>query len=65
MLKISLWNSNKLANKVGELINFLYRYHVDIMIITETKLAQNNKLKIRNYSIYRADRNIRGASYTN
>lgn len=60
VIVIANWNSNGLKNKLGELISFLYRHKIDIAIITETKLTESIKIKIRNYSIYRQDRNIRG-----
>ena len=59
-LKIALWNANTLSNKVGEVISFLTQYKIDILIITETKLTANYKLKIRNYQIHRKDRTLRG-----
>ena len=59
-LNLILWNANGLRNKLGELFSFLNSYKVDIMVITETKLAQNIKIKVRNYNLHRNDRNNRG-----
>lgn len=59
-LKIIQWNANGLRTKVGEFISFLSHYKIDIAIINETKLTPNNKLKIRNFTVYRNDRNVRG-----
>lgn len=59
-LKILNWNANGLRAKVGELIHFLNKHKIDLAVLTETKLDPNFNLKIRNYNIFRYDRNMRG-----
>jgi len=48
-LRICSWNANGLRNRVAELINFLQRNNIDIMMIKETRynpqLIVNLKLK--------------------
>ena len=55
-LNLVLWNADGVRSKMGELTQFLTRHAVDIMVISETKLNQNNRFRIRNYDIHRADR---------
>lgn len=49
-LRICTWNANGVRNKLGELIHFLSREKIDIMLITETKLKESESLKLRNYT---------------
>ncbi|CAH0562889.1 unnamed protein product [Brassicogethes aeneus] len=55
-LKITLWNSNSLKNKIPSLIHFLNTHPVDILIINETKLKPTDKLKIKGFTSHRQDR---------
>lgn len=53
---ICSWNANGLRNRVGELIEFLNRENIDIMLLNETRYNNTIKLKIKNYKIVRADK---------
>lgn len=55
-LKISSWNANGVSNKKSSLINYLHDRQIDVMLINETKLKANDKLKIRGYTVLRKDR---------
>lgn len=55
-LIICSWNANGISNKKPILINFLKDKQVDIMLINETKLTDQDKLKIKNYDVIRKDR---------
>lgn len=55
-LAVVTWNSNGIKNKIAHLINFLETHKVDIMLLTETKLTQADKIKIKGYTFYRQDR---------
>ncbi|KAK2577593.1 hypothetical protein KPH14_012704, partial [Odynerus spinipes] len=50
------WNANGLRNKIQEVEEFLARRKIDILLINETKLNPKIKLKIRNYTCIRKDR---------
>lgn len=52
---LSEWNAYGVRHKIGELIDFLSRENIDIMIIGETKLTQDIKLKIKGYECLRKD----------
>lgn len=56
-ISICSWNANSASNKIGEIKEFLIRTKVHIMLLNETKLDDNFKLKIRNYTVLRNDRN--------
>lgn len=58
-LNIVLWNANGLRHKMSELIHFLSIYKVDIMCISETKLTDIDRIKIRHFSVHRQDRTQR------
>ena len=53
---ICIWNANGLKNKIGELIEFLDRFQIDIAMINETKCMTKDKLKIKNYTCIRKKR---------
>ncbi|CAG5093078.1 Protein of unknown function, partial [Cotesia congregata] len=55
-IKICSWNSNGLKNKLGEVIQFLNSYKIDIFLINETRLSDKDKLKIKNYNCIRKDK---------
>lgn len=55
-MKIVSWNANGVKPKVSQLINFLAIHKVDIMLINETKLKKEDKLKLKHYTLYRNDR---------
>ena len=54
-LKLSTWNARGVMNKYHELLLFMNTYDLDIVLLTETKLASHKKLVIPNYKVYRAD----------
>lgn len=54
-LKIVQWNSNGILRKQNELENFVSKHKIDIILLCETKLSTNTKLKIRNFHTYRND----------
>ena len=45
-LRICTWNANSVRNKLGELIHFLSREKIDIMLITEIKLKRSKSVDI-------------------
>lgn len=55
-LTVSSWNANGLSNKKAQLIQFLQDHRIDIMLLNETKLTTQDKLKVKDYSIVRRDR---------
>lgn len=55
-LNIAFWNANGLQDKIQELTYFLEKYKIDIMLLSETKLTNKIKIKIKNYKVYRKDR---------
>ncbi|KAK2575625.1 hypothetical protein KPH14_011888 [Odynerus spinipes] len=60
-LRICTWNANGIRNKKGDLIDFLSKFKIDIMLINETKLSTKDVFAIRNYNIERVSRdNIAG-----
>ena len=54
-LNIILWNAISVKNKITDLQNFLDIQNTDIAILTETWLAPSDKIRLRNYNIYRKD----------
>jgi hypothetical protein len=54
-LKILHWNCNGITSKTNELHALLFKFKIDIVLLGETKLNPNNKLKIPNYFTYRTD----------
>lgn len=55
-LKICSWNANGLRSRVGELIEYLDRTKIDILLLNETKYTSKDKIKIKNYICYRKER---------
>lgn len=55
-IRICYWNADGIKDKIPELQNFLIDKQIDIMLLQETKLNPNNKLRILNYEVYRRDR---------
>lgn len=55
-IKICTWNANGIRHKTCELIEFLNRYKIDIMLVNETKLSTKDRFKIKNYSCERYSR---------
>lgn len=51
---IALWNARSIKNKMVELKEKVREY--DIMGITETWLTENNSLTIKEYNVFRKDR---------
>lgn len=57
-IKIINWNTNGFQNKINGLEELLDRLGIDLCLITETELIKNKIIgKIKNYNLYRADRN--------
>lgn len=57
-LKIINWNANGIRTKINELEELLNRLGIDLCLITETKLNKKmNNVNVKNYNIYRLDRN--------
>lgn len=56
-LRISTWNANFIRNKKCDIIDFLSRFEIDIMLINETKLSTKDAFAIRNYNVERVSRN--------
>ena len=54
-IKITYWNANGLRHKIGELIHYIDKHNVDIIIISETRLDENIKLKFKKFKTYRQD----------
>ncbi|KAG7188343.1 hypothetical protein KM043_008000 [Ampulex compressa] len=55
-LKVCSWNANGLRGRLGELIEYLDRNKVDILLLNETKFTNKDKLKIKSYICYRKER---------
>lgn len=54
-IKILYWNCNGIKDKITELTHFIHTYHIDIVLLGETRINPNNKIKINNYHTYRQD----------
>ena len=54
-LNIILWNATSVKNKTVELQNFLDIQNTDIAVVTETWLIPSDKIRLRNYNVYRKD----------
>ena len=54
------WNANSISQHSIELLNFLENHNVDVACITETKLSPSKKFFLKNYKIFRIDRNSHG-----
>ncbi|GJQ66389.1 hypothetical protein Trydic_g4413 [Trypoxylus dichotomus] len=54
-LKIAQWNCDGVRTKMGELIDFLSSRNVDLVALSETKLAESWDLQLRGYSVVRKD----------
>lgn len=55
-LNICTWNASGIRHKVSELIEFLSRFKIDLMLINETKLSAKDRFKIRGYTCERYNR---------
>ncbi|KAL4135342.1 hypothetical protein QTP88_006957 [Uroleucon formosanum] len=55
-LKILYWNCQGLGNKKFELIQFIQRHKIHIILLNETYLKPITLLKLPNYHTYRNDR---------
>lgn len=55
-INICTWNANGIRHKVSELIEFLSRLKIDVMLISETKLSAKDRFKIRGYTCERYNR---------
>lgn len=55
-IKICTWNANGIRQKICELIDFLNRFKIDIMLVNETKLSVKDRFRIRNYTCERYSR---------
>lgn len=56
---ICSWNANGIRDRIAGLIEFLERLKIGIMLINETKLNKDDRLKIRGYSCIRKERQNR------
>lgn len=59
-LQMASWNINGLRGNKAELEEMLDRRSIDILALQETKLREEQLIKIRGYKVYRKDRNARG-----
>lgn len=55
-LKIAYWNANSVQNKHLEIVDFVNKYTIDILLISETYLKSHLNFYIPNYKVYRLDR---------
>uniref|UniRef100_A0A182PWS2 Endo/exonuclease/phosphatase domain-containing protein n=1 Tax=Anopheles epiroticus TaxID=199890 RepID=A0A182PWS2_9DIPT len=55
-LKVSYWNANGIANKKMDVIYFLNRYDIDVLLVVETFLKPVHTFSIAQYKVYRVDR---------
>lgn len=60
--KVITWNANGLIPKITELRTYIQTQDIDIAQINETKMTVKDKLRIKDYTILRTDRNARGGS---
>lgn len=51
-LKICFWNANGLTQHKNELEIFLERFHIDVLLVSETHLTQFNNFQINGYKFY-------------
>lgn len=59
-LKVSYWNANGLLNKKNELVHYLNKHNIDVLLVNETHLKPNQIPKIRDYNFYKNDRLTKG-----
>lgn len=59
-IKLMTWNANGLKPKITELRAYLQQLDLDIALINETKMTNEDKLRIKDYQIIRNDRTARG-----
>lgn len=55
-LSICSWNANSISNKIGELINFASHHDIDIILLNETKLKPDDRLRLKGFNVIRKDR---------
>lgn len=58
--KVITWNANGLIPKITELRTYIQTQDIDIALINETKMSDKDKLRIKDYTILRTDRNAWG-----
>lgn len=54
-IKMIQWNCDGIRNKLGEFIEFVHEKEIDIILLQETKLRADHKLKLRGFQVYRRD----------
>jgi Reverse transcriptase (RNA-dependent DNA polymerase)/Endonuclease-reverse transcriptase len=57
-LKIAAWNCRGIVNKIDELLDFVIRENIDVVLLSETFLSSNNSLKKCGFIIHRNDRTV-------
>lgn len=53
---VAFWNADGINNKKHELVDFICRLKVDIMLLGETHMNPGDKLRVPNFVTYRHDR---------
>lgn len=53
---IAIWNACILTNKQSELLEFVKRYRVDVLLVSETCHKSAKKIKLHTYNVFRAGR---------
>ncbi|KFM76444.1 putative RNA-directed DNA polymerase from transposon X-element, partial [Stegodyphus mimosarum] len=55
-LKVAYFNANGILKQKFEIINYLHKHDIDVMLINETHLYPNIKFNIQGYQVLRTDR---------
>ena len=58
--KILQWNVNGWRGKLTQIQSLLTNYSPEILALQETKLNYDSKISIKNFKIYRKDRDANG-----
>lgn len=60
-LIIAFYNANSIRTQRSGIINFLFTYSVNVLLVNETSLKEGNYFNIPNYKCIRKDREQRGS----
>ena len=51
-IKIAVWNSNGLQQRIQETKAFIHTHDIDILLVSETHLTDKNYINIPHYTMY-------------
>jgi hypothetical protein len=62
MLNIVSWNCQSVSNKKPELLKYIDKHKIDIVLLSETWLSEKRDLDFHNFNCYRLDRSHGGVA---